>query len=312
MSSRTSEKTDPAEQANWKPKETAAHGPVHLDVTDGERSLLFWRDVLGLQVIGRTDDEISVGTGGRVLLVLHPGAGRPSPAGYAGLYHVAVHVPDAAEFAYVLARLFSARYPNSPTEHVFSKATYLDDLDGNGVEITLETPERVKEVDLSVPGRPEWIDQEGNRLPPVGHLDLEETMSHLEEKGDRPLKPGIWIGHFHLHVNDLGEARRFYSDLLGFPVGLDTPEIGMLDVHFEGDFKHRIAFNVWNGPGAAQRPEGMAGLRHATLVFPGGQQLAAAAGRLEDGGYPSRKTEDGLMVRDPAGNALLLVAMPGN
>ena len=312
MSSPASEKIRPAEQANWKQNETAAHGPVHLDVTDGDRSLLFWRDVLGLQVINRTDDEIAVGTGGRVLLVLHPGATSPSKRGHTGLYHVAVHVPDAAEFAYVLSRLFSARYPNSPTEHVFSKATYLDDLDGNGVEITLETPWRVKEVDLSVPGRPELIDQDGNRLPPVGHLDLEEVMSHLEEKGDRPLKPGTWIGHFHLHVNDMDEARTFYSELLGFPVGLDTPEIGMLDVHFEGEFKHRIAFNVWQGPDAVQRPEGMAGLRHGTLVFPGADELAAAVNRLEDGGYPAEKTDAGLMVHDPSGNALLLVALPGN
>ncbi len=312
MTPDASEKIRPAEQAIWKPNETAAHGPVHLDVTEGERSLLFWRDVLGLQVIGQTGDEISVGTGGKVLLVLHPGADRPSSAGHTGLYHVAVHVPDAAEFAYVLARLFSARYPNQPTEHVFSKATYLDDLDGNGVEITLETPERVREFDLSVPGRPELIDQEGNRLPPVSHLDLEETMSHLEERDDRPLKPGTWIGHFHLHVNDLAEARRFYSDLLGFPIGLDTPKAGMLDVHFEGDFRHRLAFNVWQGPNAAQRPEGMAGFRHGTLVFPGADELAATVDRLKAGGYPPEETEDGLMVHDPSGNALLLVALPNN
>jgi catechol 2,3-dioxygenase len=305
------ETTHPAAHANWKPNEIAAHGPVHLDVTDGERSLLFWRDVLGLRVISQTKEEISVGMGGRVLLALHPGA-DPSRKGHAGLYHVAVHVPDAAEFAYVLARLFSARYPNSPTEHVFSKATYLDDLDGNGVEITLETPERVADVDLSVPGRPELIDTDGRRLPPVGHLDLEEVMSHLEEKGDRPLKPGTWIGHVHLHITDLDEARHFYSDLLGFEVGLDTPEIGMLDVHFDGNFRHRIAFNVWQGPDATQRPEGTAGLRNFTLVFPGEEKLAEAVARLKEGGYPGEVVEEGVMVHDPAGNALLLAAVPGN
>lgn len=302
-----------SEQANWRPGEIAAHGPVHLDVIDGDRSLSFWQGLLGLELLVRTDDEISVGAGGRVLLILHPGAERPALRGHAGLYHVAVHVPDAAEFAYVLARLSSAHYPNSPTEHVFSKATYLDDPDGIGVEITLETPERVKEVDLSVPGRPELIDEDGNRLPPVGHLDLEETMSHLEEgEADRPLKAGTWIGHVHLHVNDLAEARNFYSELCGFPVGLDTPEIGMLDVHFEGRFRHRIAFNVWQGLNAAQPPDGTAGLRHFTLVFPGDPELKAALSRLEVGGHPSEATPDGSVVHDPAGNALLLVAARGN
>lgn len=289
------------------PGEIAAHGPVHLDVTDGERSLLFWRDVLGLEVIDRTAEQIAVGVGGRVLLVLHPGAERPAQKGFAGLYHVAVHVPDAAEFAYVLARLSAARYSNSPTEHVFSKATYLDDLDGNGVEITLETPERVREVKL-IPGRPELIDQEGKSHPPVGHLDVAEVMEHLEEAGtERPLKAGTWIGHVHLHVNDLEAARRFYSELLGFPIGLDTPEIGMLDVHFEGSFKHRIAFNVWQGPDAVQPPAGTAGLRHFTLVLRDQASLEVTLARLEAGGHLFEHREDGILVRDPAGNPLLLV-----
>lgn len=293
--------------ANWRPNETAAHGPVHLDVTDGEQSLLFWRDVLGLELVNRTAEEISVGAGGRVLLVLHPGAEVPSPKGHTGLYHVAVHVPDAAEFAYVLARLDSAHYPNRPTEHVFSKATYLDDLDGNGVEITLETPERVAAVCLSVPGRPELIDTEGRRLPPVGPLDVEAVMSQLEERDDRPLKPGTWVGHVHLNVTGLNEARRFYSDLLGFKVGLDTPEIGMLDVHFGGTFKHRIAFNVWQGAEATRRPRGSAGLRHFTLVLPDESKLAEAVKRLKDGGYPGKTAEEGVKVPDPAGNDLLLI-----
>jgi len=288
--------------------EVAAHGPVHLDVTDGERSLMFWRDVLGLEVIGHDGNTIEVGSGDRILLVLHPGATTPAERGRAGLYHVAVHVPDASEFAYVLSRLFSTRYPNSPTEHIFSKAAYLDDPDGNGVEITLETPDRVKEIRLN-PGRPELITADGVSHPPVGHLDLEEVMSHLEEgEGDRPLKAGTWIGHVHLHVTDMDEARRFYSELLGFPVGLDTPEIGMLDVHFNGDFKHRIAFNVWNGLAAVQAPEGSAGLRHFTIVLADQALLDSTLQRLAAAGYTIVNTAFGKMVDDPAGNSIVLTA----
>ena len=296
-----------ADQAKWIPGEISAHGPVHLDVSDGERSLLLWRDVLGLEVIGRTDEEISIGAGGRILVVLHPGADPVSERGYAGLYHLAIHVPDAAEFAYVLARLDSARYPHSPTEHVFSKATYLDDLEGNGIEITLETPWRVKEV-RNGPGGIELIDQEGVARPGVGHLDIQETMSHLVEKEVRPLKPGNWIGHVHVHVNDIEAARVFYSDLLGYPVGTDWSFMGMLDVHFEGEFEHRIAFNGWQGPGATQRPEGTVGLRHFTLVLPGQAELDAALERLASAGVDATPQDGGLMVSDPSGNRVLLVA----
>lgn len=306
----TDQGTHAAEQARWPSGEIAAHGPVHLDVTDGERSLLFWRDVLGLEVIRRNQGQIEVGAGRKVLLVLHPGAQAGFRPGHTGLYHVAVHVPDAAEFAYVLARLSSAHYPNNPTEHLFSKATYLNDLDGIGVEITFETPERVKEVRLHS-GRAELIDQGGNSHSPVGHLDLEETMSHLESgQAERPLKAGTWIGHIHLHVSDLEKARHFYSGLLGFPVGLDTPGVGMLDVHFLGEFKHRIAFNAWNGPAAQAPPAGTAGLRYFTLVLKDRATLDSTLEKLEAGGYPSQPSDEGPLVHDSAGNSLLLVSLP--
>jgi len=297
-----------ADQATWSPDETAAHGPVHLDVTHGERSLLFWRDVLGLEVISRDDSAINVGTGGKALLVLHPGAERVALSGHAGLYHVAVHVPDAAEFAYVLARLFSAHYPNSPTEHWFSKATYLDDPDGIGVEITLETPERVQGVTVEG-GRPMLIDSDGITRPGVDHLDLEETMKHLDpNETDRPLKAGTWIGHVHLHVTDMDEAERFYGNLLGFENGYPLPGTGMSDVHFNGAFRHRIAFNVWQGPDAVQAPAGTSGLRHFTLVYPGTAELETTLTRLSADGYEATTVADGSLVRDPAGNAILLTA----
>lgn len=287
-------------------QEVATHGPVHLEVTDAERSLLFWRDVLGLEVIDRTGDSVSLGAGGDVLLELHPGAVRPAQRGHTGLYHLAVHVPDASEFAFVLARLFSARYPNSPTEHYFSKATYLDDLDGIGVEITLETPERVAGV-ITEGGRPMLIHEDGRHVPGVDHLDLEEAMSHLgEDETERPLKAGTRIGHVHLHVNDMDAAENFYRDLLGFPNGYPMPGTGMSDVHFEGDFRHRIAYNVWQGPAAVQPPAGTAGLRHFTLRMPE-ERLLTTLARLTDAGHPVEERADGHLVRDPAGNALLLV-----
>ncbi|MGB0120431.1 MAG: VOC family protein [Solirubrobacterales bacterium] len=290
------------------PAEIAAHGPVHLDVTDGERSLLFWRDVLGLEVLGREGSTIAVGAGSRTLLVLYPGATTPVASGHTGLYHVAVHVPDAAEFAFVLARLSSARYRHSPTEHWFSKATYLDDLDGIGVEITLETPERVRGVTLEN-GRPMLIDSEGIIRPGVDHLDLVETMEHLNPgDADRPLKDGTRIGHVHLHINNMEKAENFYRDCLGFENGYPMPGTGMSDVHFNGAFKHRIAYNSWRGEAASPPPSGSSGLRNFTLAYADRAGLASALSRLRTNGYKIADTSDGSMVDDPAGNGVLLTS----
>ncbi len=103
------------------PTELATFGPVHLDVVDRERSLRFWRDLVGLQMLG-DGEAVELGAGGDAVVVLHPVASRPVLRGYSGLYHLAIHLPDEPEFARVLARLMKRRYPIAPTDHVMSKA----------------------------------------------------------------------------------------------------------------------------------------------------------------------------------------------
>lgn len=160
--------------------ETIAHGAVHLDVTDLPRALAFWRDLLGLAPLGggEADGVARLGAGGRVLIVLHAGAERPPQRGHSGLYHVALHLPDAREFARVIARLAAAGYPQAPTDHIFSQATYLDDPDGIGLELTLETPERVTEMEVRG-AEFRIVDTEGRLRRPVEPLDTEAVFSTL-------------------------------------------------------------------------------------------------------------------------------------
>ncbi|HEX2149193.1 MAG TPA: VOC family protein, partial [Actinomycetota bacterium] len=107
-------------------------GAVHLAVTDRERAVTFYRNILGLELI---DDGpvVRLGAGGRDLVVLHPGAPAPVEQGVTGLYHLAIVVPDRREFARFVKRMVEIRYPNSPTDHTLTKADYLWDPDGNGI-----------------------------------------------------------------------------------------------------------------------------------------------------------------------------------
>jgi catechol 2,3-dioxygenase len=286
------------------------YGPVHLDVTDREGALAFWRDVVLLEEIETANGEaIALGAGGETLIVLHPGAERAAMRGHSGLYHVAIHIPSEAEFARALARLFAHRYPNSPTDHVMSKTTYLWDADGLGLEFTLETPERMRSW-ASGPTGPVVIDSEGRSRSGRDPLDVEEVLSHLADDDlERPLPAGTKVGHVHLHVDDLEAGRDFYRDLLGFQVHVDDQRIGMVDFHTGGRFPHELALNVWQGPGAPQPPAGTAGLRRFTLVAPGPAELAAVTERLDRAGVEVERASDGsALVRDPAGNAIELAA----
>jgi catechol 2,3-dioxygenase len=190
----------------------------------------------------------------------------------------------------------------SPTDHVFSKAIYLDDPDGLGLEFTLETPERLRSMRITPMG-PEVIDASGRRRSGRDPLDVREVLSHLPDDDlDRPLPVGTKIGHMHLHVGDIEAGHRFYRDDLGF---LDANDFGSgVDFHADGAFKHRMAINVWQGIGVPQPPAGTARLRHFTVRFDSTERLEAVLGRVGD----ATAHPEGHLVHDPAGNAIVLTA----
>jgi len=281
------------------------YGAVHLDVIDGERSLAFWRDVIGFRELGGAGDEVRLGVDGRALIVLHPGAERGPVRGRSGLYHVAVHLPNEAEFARVLARIAAAGVPQAPTDHIFSKATYLNDPDGIQLELTLETPERAGEITVG-PSSVTIRDSDGRLRGMTEALDVHEVLLHLEDRDlERPLPPGTFVGHLHLHVADLEATRRFYTDVVGFDEHTVVPGIGFGDLSAGGRFPHRFAFNVWQGVGAPPSPRGTAGLRFFELLVEPGE-LAAARDRLDAERHPYEPDADSLITRDPSGTELRL------
>jgi catechol 2,3-dioxygenase len=289
-------------------------GAVHLAVTDRERALAFWRDVLGLELLDPDAYELRMGAGGRELVVLHPGVGGIVARRRTGLYHLAIHVQTDEEFARVMARLFTIRWPNSPTDHTFTKTTYLDDPDGNGIEIALETPERASRLDYSDRDYA-VIDADGVRRSGRDPLDMAEVFGHLPEdrRLDQPMPAGTVIGHVHLHENDLDDAMAFYAEGLGLDRHMFARGIGMADVTVDGWTPHLIAFNVWNGPNAPRPPADTAGLRWFTFGFPTAGDRDAAIARLEAQGRTVRRDAASGEVRvlDPSGNELLLTVREG-
>ena len=93
-----------------------------------------------MQLHWRKGDNAGLGGGGADLLLLTQ---RPNFRRYrrvTGLYHFAF-IPDRRQLALAVARSFAARYPNYPTDHIMTKTTYLDDPEGNGIELYAKSPE---------------------------------------------------------------------------------------------------------------------------------------------------------------------------
>jgi catechol 2,3-dioxygenase len=276
-------------------------GPVRIAVTSRENALSIWRDVVGLELIAETPETLDLGVAGKVLIVLELGAARPVVQKTTGLYHVAIHVPTRADLAQFVVRAFQRRVRISPTDHLVSEAVYLWDADGNGIEITFETPWRGT---LGDPDSGAYATTTDGK-PHSGReaIDVDDLLGEL---GPAPLlqqsmPPGTRIGHVHVHVTSLDDAMRFYRDGLGFGGLFIIRSFGMGDVGL-GYTPHAIAFNLWAGPDARPAPADAAGLRWFAVVVPDAKTLDEVRGRLDALGVAVTETNEGIEVRDPSDN----------
>ena len=128
------------------PPETRV-GHVHLKVADLDRAIAFYSGVLGFDVVARYGTQAAFLSAGGYhhhigLNTWESLGGSPPPPGHTGLYHTAFLFPDRKSLANVLKRLAEAGHPlTGASDHGVSEALYLDDPDGNGVELYRDRPE---------------------------------------------------------------------------------------------------------------------------------------------------------------------------
>jgi catechol 2,3-dioxygenase len=272
-------------------------GPAELTVADMERSLALYRDILGLKAREAGDGSrvVALSAGEEPLLLLHerPGARRKPPR-TTGLYHAALLMPTRRDLARTLAALASARYPLSgASDHLVSEALYLDDPEGNGLEIYADRP------------RAEWPRAGREVRMAVDPLDIDGLLAGLDDAPWEGMAPGTVIGHMHLHVADLAATEAFYGGVLGFD--LMQRYLGALFMA-AGGYHHHLGLNTWAGAGAPPPPADSTGLRRFTVRLSSEAALEAVASRVREAGLPLEELPEGLQLRDPAQNAMLLTA----
>jgi catechol 2,3-dioxygenase len=142
-------------------------GHVHLKVADLERSLSFYRDLLGFKEMQRYGDgAVFISAGGYHhhigLNTWYSKNAAPAPMRSAGLFHTAILYPTRKDLAIVLKRLLDAKYPlTGASDHGVSQALYLNDPDENGVELYWDRPKE------------EWpLDDQGNLQMVTDPLDI--------------------------------------------------------------------------------------------------------------------------------------------
>jgi catechol 2,3-dioxygenase len=280
-------------------------GHVSLTVADLDNQIVFYQQALGFMPLWREGNQAGLGTKETELLRLVEQSDYKRYRGVTGLYHFAVLFPDRRELARVMARLFALKYRNFPTDHIMTKTTYLDDPEGNGIELYTESPEDGSwsmENGQYITRRKDGSLSDG-REP----LDVEALFSHLkeEDKLDVPILADTRVGHVHLHVRNLREAVDFYHNVIGFDVMgvVDSIRMGFVSA---GGYHHHIGLNTWQGEGAPPPPADALGLRYFTVQLPDQAALDEVIARAEKAGIPANQTEKGLLLYDPSQNGVLL------
>ena len=269
-----------------------ALGAVHLTVADLERSAEYYRQAIGLRVLARAEDTLTLGTDTPLLRLRGEPGASPSQPRHTGLYHFALLLPGRAELGRFVSHLIADRVAvQGASDHYVSEAIYFQDPDGHGIEVYADTDPAG------------WSWQGGQVRMGTVAADIAGIVAAA---GDLPawsgLPAGTVMGHVHLRVSELERSRAFYHGLLGLEVVVDMARQGALFVAADG-YHHHFGLNTWESRGGTPAAAGEARLEAVELWLPD-TEITRVRAALEAGGVALTDVPGGFEVSDPAGNRL--------
>jgi len=275
-------------------------GPVSLTVTDVDRSVAWYQAALGLRVHHQDAGVAVLGDGTEDVLLLREDGTARQPGRHSGLYHYALLFPEREELARAALRLAATRTPiQGASDHGTHEAIYLADPDGNGIELAADRP------------RDQWPSPEeefsggGPRA-----LDIDALLATVAgEEPSAQVRPGLRVGHVHLHVADVAKGLAFYRDVIGFDVWALLPSAAFVAA---GGYHHHLGFNTWRGENIGPWPAaGVVGLRHWTIMLDTVDEVAEVRERVHAAGIASEDVTGGFAVTDPFGMTVRMVVAQG-
>jgi catechol 2,3-dioxygenase len=280
----------------------ASRAPLHIGVVaykvrDLEAMASYYQRMLGLAVIERSAAGAVMGAGGARLLHLEAAPhAKADDNREAGLYHTAFLMPTRADLARWILHVAKSRIPISgASDHTVSEAFYLDDPEGNGVEV--------------------YVDRDPNSWTWTGDLvkittdplDIDSIVHEVDPQVATydGAPDGLRIGHIHLRVGDVEALERFYRDGVGFKVTRG----GRHGASFmsTGRYHHHLAGNIWHSRDAGQRDPERSGLSWFAIEAGDGADIDAAARRLADQGAAVTRAGGGIEAVDPWGTKVRIV-----
>ena len=271
-----------------------AMGPVTLDVADLAGMTAFYRDVITLEVISEDGPVVTLGRGTTPVVILrHSPALKHAAPGSAGLFHTAILFPTQTALAAALASVAqkAPRRFTGSADHLVSQAFYLDDPEGNGIELYWDRD------------RSQWSWVHGQVEMATLYLDPNDFLrEHLTPEAlESPGAGDAVVGHVHLSVGDTASAKEFYVDRLGFDT---TAQLGNQALFVSaGGYHHHMAMNVWNSRGAGRRFPSL-GLGQVDIDLPTPDDVGALTERMRHFGVAAADDGRTVSFEDPWANRI--------
>lgn len=255
---------------------------VTLMVADIETSLKFYQESFGFKLLEKSDNQYKLGThtGTHLLTLINNPLASPKQR-TTGLYHFAILLPSRAHLGQFIRHMIETKTQvTGGADHGISEALYLDDPDGNGIEIYADKPK-----DMWPP-----FDEVVNSA-----MDYQDLIDKALKAPYTRIPDETIMGHIHLHVANMDSARKFFINVLGFE---STMEYGP-KAAFVSDlgYHHHIGFNVWNGINIPNNPDNTIGLKSYTIFVPE-NRFDALLERLNKANITLNKDNDTVFIKD--------------
>lgn len=241
----------------------AATTPTHIGrigivARDAQAMSKFYQSVVGLRELANSGGRITLGVGDRALMEIEQSAAvRPDDPRAAGLYHTAFLLPSRGDLGRWIKHAMANRVQlTGAADHLVSEALYLNDPEGNGIEIYADRD-------------PTGWNWDGDKVRMANSaLDAEGIVGSANGLPDWSGAPdNSLIGHVHLRVGDANEAEEFWNNEIGFDTVL---EYGSQAVFLStGGYHHHIGANSWQSRGAGPRDKDRTGLQWVELLQKG-------------------------------------------
>lgn len=236
-----------------KPNLYPAH--VQLKVSDLVRSIEYYTTVIGFKVLQQTETEAYLTADGQTSLVslVEVQNAQPLKQGFAGLYHLALLLPSRKDLGNIVQHFVNLNVRIGAADHDVSEALYLNDPDGNGIEIYIDRHES------------EWTWNQDEQVHMVTEqLNFQPILAAADGNWNG-LPADTVMGHVHLSVVNLDKSEQFYTNVLDYNV---VTRYGAQALFVStGKYHHHFGLNTWNSNNGHAPTNDMVGLKSFTVVL---------------------------------------------